>query len=105
MELRWRRALKRLPLLAVLSRAVHEQARSGVHRKGEIELRNISRPVQVFVAGSLTRAGSFTAMPNSSLRLPSGDQGLSTRLSASAYSSLLRLVAARTAVNTRQMKF
>jgi adenylate cyclase len=50
-----------------ITRAVHEQVRDkldlGFMDKGEIELKNIQRPVQVFVIGGTKVGGQATALP------------------------------------------
>ena len=50
-----------------ITRAVHEQVRDkldlGFVDKGEIELKNIQRPVQVFVVGGAKVSGQATALP------------------------------------------
>src|SRR4029077_3470473 len=50
-----------------ITRAVHEQVRDkidlGFRDKGEIELKNIQRPVQVFVMGGAKVDGQVTALP------------------------------------------
>ncbi|GEP61571.1 adenylate/guanylate cyclase domain-containing protein [Reyranella soli] len=50
-----------------ITRAVHEQVRDklvlGFTDKGEIELKNIQRPVQVFVIGGAKVAGQATVLP------------------------------------------
>jgi adenylate cyclase len=50
-----------------ITRAVHEQVRDrldlGFIDKGEIELKNIQRPVQVFVIGGTRVGGQVTALP------------------------------------------
>ena len=57
-----------------VSRAVHEQVRDRVgvafEDKGEIILKNIARPVQVFVVGGAKEAGTLSLEPSLVLALP-----------------------------------
>ena len=57
----------RTPGGIAITRAVHEQVRDkldlGFMDKGEIELKNIARPVQVFVIGGAKVDGQATALP------------------------------------------